>query len=144
MRRSVVLPEPLRPDSVSRSRRSSRKETPRSSGSPAMSLAMSDAMTTATASNIGILSPDATDGAHAPAEPRPARPDGPGRARGGRSRRRRGTVGGDQRQGRHQRGLLPDRLLPAVHPADEPHPMAAGQAEGAPQGGREGAPRPYR
>src|SRR3954463_12593583 len=47
IRSSVVLPAPLRPASVSRSRRSSRNETPRSSGSPAMSLARSDAMTTA-------------------------------------------------------------------------------------------------
>src|SRR3954469_14617599 len=49
MRSSVVLPEPLRPDRVSRSRRSSLNETPRSSGSPAMSLARSEAMTTAMA-----------------------------------------------------------------------------------------------
>ena len=47
IRSSVVLPAPLRPDSVSRSRRSSRNETPRRSGSPAMSLAMSDAIRTA-------------------------------------------------------------------------------------------------
>ena len=47
IRSSVVLPEPLRPDSVSRSRRSSRNETPRSSGTPAMSLARSEAMRTA-------------------------------------------------------------------------------------------------
>ena len=39
IRSSVVLPAPLRPDSVIRSRRSSLNETPRSSGSPAMSLA---------------------------------------------------------------------------------------------------------
>ena len=50
IRSSVVLPAPLRPDSVIRSRRSSRKETPRRSGSPTMSLARSEAMTTATAS----------------------------------------------------------------------------------------------
>ena len=40
----VVLPAPLRPASVSRSRRSSLKETPRSSGCPAMSLRRSDAV----------------------------------------------------------------------------------------------------
>src|SRR4051812_7578956 len=49
MRSSVVLPEPLRPDRVSRSRRSSLNETPRSRGSPAMSLARSEAITTAIA-----------------------------------------------------------------------------------------------
>ena len=49
MRSSVVLPEPLRPDRVSRSRRSSLNETPRSRGSPAMSLARSEARTTAIA-----------------------------------------------------------------------------------------------
>src|SRR3954453_14013092 len=49
MRSNVVLPEPLRPDRVSRSLRSSLKETPRSRGSPAMSLARSEAMTTAIA-----------------------------------------------------------------------------------------------
>src|SRR3712207_3853203 len=48
MRRSVVLPAPLRPAIVSRSRRSSLNDTPRSRGSPAMSLARSDAMRTAT------------------------------------------------------------------------------------------------
>ena len=47
IRSSVVLPAPLRPAIVSRSRRSSLNETPRSSGSPAMSLARSDAMRTA-------------------------------------------------------------------------------------------------
>ena len=47
IRSSVVLPEPLRPDSVRRSLRSSLKETPRSRGSPAMSLARSEAITTA-------------------------------------------------------------------------------------------------
>src|SRR3954447_22919777 len=52
-RSSVVLPAPLRPDRVMRSRRSRRNETPRMSGVPAMSLARSDAMTTATSSRIG-------------------------------------------------------------------------------------------
>src|SRR4051812_45766312 len=47
IRSSVVLPAPLRPASVSRSRRSSLNETPRNSGSPAMSLARSDARQTA-------------------------------------------------------------------------------------------------
>ena len=50
IRSRVVLPEPLRPDSVSRSRRSSLNETPRSRGEPAMSLARSDAMATDTSS----------------------------------------------------------------------------------------------
>src|SRR3954453_3444323 len=49
MRSNVVLPEPLRPDRVSRSLRSSLNETPRSRGSPAMSLARSEAITTAIA-----------------------------------------------------------------------------------------------
>src|SRR3954469_1436604 len=49
MRSSVVLPAPLRPARVSRSRRSSLNETPRSSGEPAMSLARSEAMQTAIA-----------------------------------------------------------------------------------------------
>src|SRR5438067_638966 len=53
MRSSVVLPAPLRPASVSRSRRSSLNETPRSSGSPAMSLPRSDAMQTATRPMVG-------------------------------------------------------------------------------------------
>src|SRR3954447_23301738 len=47
MRSSVVLPAPLRPAIVMRSRRSSLNETPRSSGSPAMSLARSEAIRTA-------------------------------------------------------------------------------------------------
>ena len=42
IRSSVVLPAPLRPAIVIRSRRSSLNETPRSSGSPAMSLARSE------------------------------------------------------------------------------------------------------
>src|SRR4051794_39186860 len=50
IRSRVVLPDPLRPDRVSRSRRSSLNETPRSRGSPAMSLARSEARTTAIAS----------------------------------------------------------------------------------------------
>ena len=53
IRSSVVLPEPLRPDSVIRSRRSSRNEMPRRSGSPTMSLARSEAMTTAMRSGYG-------------------------------------------------------------------------------------------
>ena len=53
IRSSVVLPEPLRPDSVIRSRRSSLNEIPRSSGSPAMSLPRSDAITTAMAMMVG-------------------------------------------------------------------------------------------
>src|SRR3954470_377642 len=51
MRRSVVLPAPLRPESVMRSPRSSLNDTPRSSGSPAMSLPRSDAMRTAIATH---------------------------------------------------------------------------------------------
>ena len=57
IRSSVVLPAPLRPDRVMRSRRSRLNETPRISGSPAMSLARSDAMTTATSSRIGGVTP---------------------------------------------------------------------------------------
>src|SRR4051812_15294715 len=49
MRSSVVFTLPLRPDSVSRSRRSSLNDTPRKSGSPAMSLPRSDAIATAIA-----------------------------------------------------------------------------------------------
>src|SRR4051794_35733586 len=52
IRSSVVLPAPLRPASVSRSRRSSLNDTPRNSGSPAMSLARSEAMQTAMSSPI--------------------------------------------------------------------------------------------
>ncbi len=44
---SVVFPDPLRPDRVMRSRRSSLNDTPRSRGAPAMSLLMSAAITTA-------------------------------------------------------------------------------------------------
>ena len=47
IRNSVVLPAPLRPASVIRSRRSSLNETPRSSGCPAMSLCRSEAIITA-------------------------------------------------------------------------------------------------
>src|ERR1700722_12472174 len=49
IRSSVVLPAPLRPAIVIRSRRSSLNETPRSSGCPAMSLCMSDAINNAIA-----------------------------------------------------------------------------------------------
>src|SRR3954447_10548331 len=51
MSSSVFSPLPLRPDSVRRSRRSSLNETPRKSGSPAMSLPRSDAIATAIASD---------------------------------------------------------------------------------------------
>src|SRR5271170_3741533 len=51
IRSSVVLPAPLRPASVRRSRRSSLKDTPRSSGCPAMSLCRSDAIITAIGSD---------------------------------------------------------------------------------------------
>ena len=54
IRSSVVLPAPLRPDSVIRSRRSSLNEMPRSSGSPAMSLPRSDAITTAMTMSDGM------------------------------------------------------------------------------------------
>src|SRR3954453_967874 len=47
MRSSVVLPAPLRPAIVSRSRRSSLSETPLSRGAPAMSLRRSEAISTA-------------------------------------------------------------------------------------------------
>src|SRR4051794_22301877 len=47
MRSSVVLPAPLRPAMVSRSRRSSLSETPLSSGAPEMSLRRSEAISTA-------------------------------------------------------------------------------------------------
>src|SRR4051812_31889266 len=53
MRSRVVLPVPLRPESVSRSRRSSLNETPRKSGSPAMSFPRSDAMATAMHPMVG-------------------------------------------------------------------------------------------
>jgi hypothetical protein len=49
IRSSVVLPAPLRPAIVIRSRRSSLNETPRSSGAPAMSLERLEAMQTAIA-----------------------------------------------------------------------------------------------
>src|SRR3954463_6408319 len=104
IRSSVVLPAPFRPDSVIRSRRSRRNETPRSSGSPTMSLAMSEAIRTA----IGRSGYGAMDGAdrlkvragrpHGHYDPRRAadrsfdsdrfRPDGAG---GARPRRRRGA-----------------------------------------------------
>src|SRR6266576_2316794 len=48
MRSRVVLPAPLRPDSVSRSPRSTLKETPRSRGLPATSFPSPDAIATAT------------------------------------------------------------------------------------------------
>src|SRR5215207_3563603 len=94
-------------------------------------------------SRIGILRSDAPRTSHRPADRLPARPHRARRARRG-PRRRRGAVGRDQRQGHHERGLLPDRLLPAVHPHDEPHPGRPGQAQGPPQGRREGAQRPRR
>ena len=53
IRSSVVLPAPLRPDRVMRSRRCRLNETPRSSGSPAMSLPRSDAITTAMGLMVG-------------------------------------------------------------------------------------------
>src|SRR3954468_1082417 len=59
IRSSVVLPAPLRPASVSRSRRSSLNETPRSSGEPAMSLARSEAMQTAMGTSL--VGPDGYD-----------------------------------------------------------------------------------
>src|SRR4051812_2980080 len=67
IRSSVVLPEPLRPDSVSRSRRSTLNETPRRSGSPAMSLPRSDPMQTAIASDprsVALRGDTPTDGGH--------------------------------------------------------------------------------
>src|SRR5436190_10046703 len=51
IRSRVVLPEPLRPASVIRSRRSSLKEIPCSSGCPAMSLRRSDAVRRAIAAD---------------------------------------------------------------------------------------------
>ena len=57
-------------------------------------------------------------------------------------RRRRGPEGRDRRQGRHQRGLLRDRLLPAVRLRDEHDHVVPRPAQGPPQGRREGAPRP--
>src|SRR3954452_5959085 len=47
MRSSVVLPDPLRPDSARRSPRSTLKETPCSSGTPATCFSRPDAITTA-------------------------------------------------------------------------------------------------
>src|SRR3954466_15436090 len=55
MRRSVVFPVPLRPDRVSRSRRSSLNDTPRKSGLPAMSLPRSDAIATAIGLMVGAV-----------------------------------------------------------------------------------------
>src|SRR5436190_16271859 len=49
IRSSVVLPAPLRPASVRRSRRSSLNDTPRRSGAPATSLARSEAIRTSIA-----------------------------------------------------------------------------------------------
>src|SRR5204862_765858 len=56
----------------------------------------------------------------------------------------RGAVGRDRRQGHHQRGLLPDRLLPAVRVHDELDHVVPGPAEGAAQGRREGSQGPRR
>src|SRR6188472_2066642 len=53
IRSRVVLPAPLRQAMVMRSRRSSLNETPRSNGSPAMSLLRSEAMRTATTPMVG-------------------------------------------------------------------------------------------
>ena len=60
IRSSVVLPAPLRPDRVIRSRRSSLNEIPRSNGSPEMSLPRSDAMTTAMPLMVGAAERGAT------------------------------------------------------------------------------------
>src|SRR3954451_3077939 len=54
IRSSVVLPAPLRPAIVMRSRRSSLNDTPRSSGSPLISLARSEAISTATCSQATV------------------------------------------------------------------------------------------
>src|ERR1700722_306633 len=53
MRNRVVLPAPLRPAIVSRSRRSSLNETPPSRGLPAMSLRRSEAINRATGRMVG-------------------------------------------------------------------------------------------
>src|SRR3954451_24121640 len=146
IRSSVVLPEPLRPDSVIRSRRSSRNETPRRSGSPTLSLARSEAMTTAMRSGyFGLYNRrDAPRSPHAAPDRLPARADRAGRARGRGARRRRGPLRGDVGQGRHQRGLHHHRRVPVPHlPAEHDH-VGAGQAQGRPQAGRQGAPRARR
>src|SRR5947209_8867413 len=53
MRSSVVLPDPLRPATVSRSPRSTLNETSRSSGAPATSFPSSEAIATAMRPNVG-------------------------------------------------------------------------------------------
>src|SRR4051812_26071376 len=141
IRSSVVLPEPLRPDSVRRSRRSSLNETPRKSGSPAMSLARSEAMTTAMASEG--RDPRAHGPYRAPHRLDPAceRADGP---RGRRPGPRRGHLRRDRRQGRDRRRLPAHRRVPAPGLPALDAPAVARPAQGPPQVGREGAPRARR
>ncbi|CAA9484194.1 MAG: hypothetical protein AVDCRST_MAG30-981, partial [uncultured Solirubrobacteraceae bacterium] len=90
--------------------------------------------------------PPSRDPALHRAPPRPHGPRRPGPV-GQRERLRRGVVGRDERQGRDERRVHPDRVLPPVHPDDEHPPAPPGQAQGSPQGGREGpqgAGRPAR
>src|SRR3954449_9948945 len=141
IRSSVVLPEPLRPDSVSRSRRSSLNERPRSRGSPAMSLARSEAITTAIDHEDRY---PRSHGPHRAAHALAACPQRSDRARlPGRGSGQRLVCPG-QRQGRHQRRLHPDRRLPRAHPAA----LAPAESARAPQGPSprrgQGAPRARR
>src|SRR4051794_19289121 len=95
-------------------------------------------------SRIGILRADAQGTAHVAADGdllRAHRSHGAGPERPGR---RRGPVGRDRRQGRHERGLLPDRVLPAVRVHDEHAHVVPGPPQGTPQGRREGAQVPRR
>src|SRR4051812_5674288 len=141
IRSSVVLPEPLRPDRVSRSRRSSLNDTPRSRGSPAMSLARSDAITTA------IAHEDRYPRRHGPyraAHVLVARPQRPLRTRRARPRRRQRGVRPRRRQGRHQRRLHPHLRDPAADPAPHPRAARARQAQGPPSLRRQGAARASR
>src|SRR4051812_40487742 len=137
IRSSVVLPEPLRPDRVSRSRRSSLNETPRSRGSPAMSLARSEASTTAMASEDRYPREHGPYRAALPVDPSPERRPGTRRLGPGPGQRplRRGG-----RQGRDRRRLHPHLRLPAADPRALAHPERAGQAQVPPAGGRQGAP----
>src|SRR4051794_8564225 len=141
IRSSVVLPEPLRPDSVSRSRRSSLNETPRSRGSPAMSLARSEAMTTAIAHEDRY---PRTHGPYRAAHALAARAQRPCRARLSRPRRGRRLVCPGQRQGRHQRRLHPDRRLPRARPAAQPPAGQPGPAQDASPGRGQGPARARR
>ena len=72
IRSSVVLPAPLRPERLIRSRRSSLNEIPRSNGSPEMSLLRSEAMMTAMCAD-GMRLPRVSISLWRPASIRPCR-----------------------------------------------------------------------